>query len=148
MEVSFGPDLGYFFWSLIIGLVMAFGYDFFRAGRRKNTADFIVISEDILFVIAGGAAVMIMTYVVNNGVLRFYSIFSVALGFFIYRLVFKDRIVKLFLFLWDKIKKFAQWIFKVIMLPMRAINKVMGKPFIFIVARIKVKSNKKTAKKS
>lgn len=148
MEISFGPDFGYFFWSLIIGFAMAFGYDFFRAGRRKNTAVFIVISEDILFVIAGGIAVMIMTYIVNNGVLRFYSIFSVALGFVIYRLVFKDRIVRLILFLWDKIKKSAQWIFKVIMLPVGGICKVLGTPFIFIVARIKVKSNKKTEKKS
>ena len=146
MKISFGPDFGYFLWSLIIGFAMAFGYDFFRAGRRKNTANFIVISEDVIFVIAGAVAVMIMTYIVNNGVLRFYSIFSVALGFVIYRLIFKDRIVRIILFLWDKIKKSAQWIFKMVMLPVGGICKVLGKPVVFVVARIKVKSNKKTEK--
>ncbi len=147
MKVMTGPDLNYFLWSVALGGVLALLYDALRLSRRIiRTADILVNIEDILFIILAGSACAYTAYTVNNGSFRIYGLISTVLGFFIYRLLLKDRLVNVLMLIYGFIQRIFLLIGRALLFVVRFVLKIVGKP-LFIVKRLPVFHSKKCEKK-
>ena len=82
MEMYYKIDIGYFLWSLLLGVVMAVGYDVIRAFRKivKNST-FSVNFADIIFIIISAFLIFFLAFDKNKGELRWYGLTGVCLGF-------------------------------------------------------------------
>ncbi len=96
MKLTFGANIEYFLWSLLTGVTLAVIYDLIRLSRKMiKTKDILVNIEDILFLFLAGAICVLEAYVINNGVIRIYSLLTEIAGFFLYRLIVGQRLVNL-----------------------------------------------------
>lgn len=96
MQITFGPDLGYFMQSFLLGIILAFLYDIIKTFRRiLHSGDIAINIQDIIFTVISGILIIALSYLKNNGRLRVYSIITAAAAFGIYRLVIKNRFVNL-----------------------------------------------------
>ncbi len=100
-----------FLWTIMIGAILGFVFDFFRILRRKgNTKDIMVYLQDVVFWLIVTIVIIVSTFLINDGELRGYMLFGYILGAVFYILLFSNFIRKTFSFLFDSIEK----IFKVI----------------------------------
>ena len=100
-----------FLWTIMIGAILGFVFDFFRILRRKgNTKDIMVYIQDVMFWLIVTIVIIVSTFLINDGELRGYMLFGYILGAVFYILLFSNFIRKTFSFLFDSIEK----IFKVI----------------------------------
>ena len=100
-----------FLWTIMIGAILGFVFDFFRILRRKgNTKDIMVYLQDVVFWLIVTIVSIVSTFLINDGELRGYMLFGYILGAVFYILLFSNFIRKTFSFLFDSIEK----IFKVI----------------------------------
>lgn len=100
-----------FLWTIMIGAILGFVFDFFRILRRKgNTKDIMVYLQDVVFWLIVTIVIIVSTFLINDGELRGYMLFGYILGAVFYILLFSNFIRKTFSFLVDSIEK----IFKVI----------------------------------
>ena len=100
-----------FLWTIMIGAILGFVFDFFRILRRKgNTKDIMVYLQDVMFWLIVTIVIIVSTFLINDGELRGYMLFGYILGAVFYILLFSNFIRKTFSFLFDSIEK----IFKVI----------------------------------
>ena len=78
----------------IIGLFIGFVFDLFR-GFRKNfkMKNILVDIQDIVFLIISGIMFFKSIIIFNNGDIRFYIVFSTALGVLIYFLTISETCV-------------------------------------------------------
>lgn len=83
-------------YSVAMGAIITFVYDFFLIGRQlvKHSL-FFVSFEDFLFWAACAVAVFYMLYKENNGILRWFAVFGAALGMLLYKKIISTRFVKL-----------------------------------------------------
>ncbi len=140
MEVRYGPYPWYFLWSFVLGVALAAVYDLLRLSRRIiKTSDLIVNLEDILFLLVSGVTVLASAYINNNGELRAYGFLGTVLGFVVYRLLFGMRIVDLLALIYNALKTIVCKVVGIILLPVRAIIKITGKP-IFVTIGTKAKN--------
>lgn len=100
-----------FLWTIMIGAILGFVFDFFRILRRKgNTKDIMVYLQDVVFWLIVTIVIIVSTFLINDGELRGYMLFGYILGAVFYILLFSNFIRKTFSFLFDSIEK----VFKVI----------------------------------
>lgn len=100
-----------FLWTIMIGAILGFVFDFFRILRRKgNTKDIMVYLQDVVFWLIVTIVIIVSTFLINDGELRGYMLFGYILGAVFYILLFSNFIRKTFSFFFDSIEK----IFKVI----------------------------------
>lgn len=133
MGMKLGITLEYFLWSFLAGLILAFLYDFLRTSRQIFFVSVIGINiEDILFLGFSALIHFLLAYYKNNGELRFQSFVGSTLGFFLYRKVFRNIIVKLMLLMSDFITRSFVFIVKIFCFPLRVIYRVLAKPFLVI----------------
>lgn len=129
-----GPTMDYFLWSVAGGVMLAIVYDILRLRRRLiNTADIIVNIEDVLFIALSGVAAAYIAYAVNNGAFRIYSLFAMAIGFFIYRLLIGNRLIRGLVFLFNWLGKVIHFLCKVLLAPLRFAIRAIGKPVFLVV---------------
>ena len=148
MEVKFGPDLGYFLWSLALGLALAAGYDILRFSRRIiRTADIVVNIEDILFIIMSGGLIVAEAYLINNGIFRIYSLISAALGFAVYRFILKDRLVRLLAAVYSGLCRAVKFAARILLFPLRLAVRIVGKPLIVTVGSAAGKMRRRAKKR-
>ncbi len=134
MELKLGATVSYFLWSLLAGGVLALVYDFFRSSRRLFvTSVFGINLEDVLFFLFFSFMMFWIAYDKNDGQLRFQGFLGTFFGFGFYRLIFRDVIVKILVFLSKQAVKFTFVIINIILLPCRVICKILAKPFYVIV---------------
>ena len=133
MEMYYGIDIGYFLWSLLLGVVMAVGYDIIRTIRKivKNST-FAVNFADIIFIIISAFLIFFLAFDKNNGELRWHGFIGAFIGFILYRCIFKSNIVKLFLLFYESIMKLIVFVINVILFPVRIIYKILAKPICII----------------
>ena len=115
-------------YSVMMGVVITFVYDFILIGRKiiKHNLFFISL-EDFLFWAACAAAVFYMLYKENNGILRWFAVFGAALGLLLYKKIVGTRFVKLVSVLIQKEIHIAGKILGFIFRPLRwFIGKVKG----------------------
>ncbi len=134
MELKLGATVSYFLWSLLAGGVLALVYDLLRSSRRLFvTSVFGINLEDIFFFLLFGLIIFWIAYDKNNGQLRFQGFLGAFVGFGIYRLVFRDVIVKILVFLSKQMVKLISFIINIILFPCHIVCKVLAKPFYVIV---------------
>ncbi len=115
-------------YSVMMGVVITFVYDFILIGRKiiKHNLFFISL-EDFLFWAACAVAVFYMLYKENNGILRWFAVFGAALGMLLYKKIVGTRFVKLVSVLIQKEIHIAGKILGFIFRPLRwFIGKVKG----------------------
>ena len=94
-----------FFIFIILGMLVSFIFDFFRALRKTfKTNDVITYIEDILFWIISGFLIMSSIFKFNDGEIRFYLFVGLLLGIFIYIILLTKLINKILEILMKPIK--------------------------------------------
>ena len=80
----------------LCGGFLMFLYDFLRISRRLfNFPDFLVNLEDILFSALSAVLVFYVTYLKNNGEIRWQTAVGLMLGIMFYIFIVRDRWVKI-----------------------------------------------------
>lgn len=133
--------------GFIIGLL----FDFFRILRKTfKTSDIITYIQDILFWILTGLIVLYSIFVFNNGEMRIYIFLGILIGIILYVLLFSKYVIKINVFIVNKIKWFISIILKIIFMPFKFIfnilKKSLLKPISFIFINIKKDMYKITKK--
>ncbi len=92
-----------FFWSIVIGIILALIFDFFRLMRRKgNTRNWVVYIQDIIYWFIVAIIIIASAFVTNDGELRGYMFVGYILGAIFYLMLFS----KMFLNVIGKILDF------------------------------------------
>ncbi len=128
MSQGIGNEAYFLAYSVMMGVVITFVYDFILIGRKiiKHNLFFISL-EDFLFWAACAVAVFYMLYKENNGILRWFAVFGAALGMLLYKKIVGTRFVKLVSVLIQKEIHIAGKILGFIFRPLRwFIGKVKG----------------------
>ena len=133
--------------GFIIGLL----FDFFRILRKTfKTSDIITYIQDILFWILTGLVVLYSIFIFNNGEMRIYIFLGILIGIVLYILLLSKYIIKINVFIINKIKWFVSIILKIIFMPFKFIfnilKKSLLKPISFIFINIKKDMYKITKK--
>lgn len=133
MDKAFDAGIGYFLWSLSIGVVLAFAYDVIRTARKlKKTPDLMINIEDILYCMSAGILLLLTAYDKNGGRLRWQGIMGTLAGGGIYYALLKNYMV---VFLTACCRVFVRIIIrilKIILFPARIAYKILAKPFTVI----------------
>ncbi|MBE6688459.1 MAG: hypothetical protein E7588_04160 [Ruminococcaceae bacterium] len=86
IEISITQQCMFFLCSAVLGTVIGMIYDVFRIIRIAFRHNFIVVFfEDLLFCFITCVLLILMIFCANYGVVRWFSVFGCAGGFFIYR---------------------------------------------------------------
>lgn len=112
------------------GFVIGLLFDFFRILRRSfKTNDIITYIEDIIFWIISGFIVLYSIFIFNNGEIRLFMFLAIAIGIILYILLLSNYIIKINVYIIDKIKKIVLFILKIILIPIKFIFKILRKMF-------------------
>lgn len=110
-----------------------FGYDFLRMRRRLIPApNFLVNLEDFLFAACSATVVFYVTYLKNNGEIRWQTALGFICGLLLYRLIIGEKIVKVGCKICKIVAKILGKILKAVTAPFRLILKIVLKPTRFI----------------
>ena len=127
-------ELKYFLLSMLCGALAAAAYDFLRARRReKNVRAVFVYIEDVLCLIVLGLLAYALAFSENAGVIRWYSLFGIALGALILKLVLGDRLMRLFRKIYGMFVRVFCLIVKIVLAPLRFISKLIRRPIGVVV---------------
>ena len=119
--------------GIIIGLL----FDIFRILRRSfKTSDFITYIEDILFWILTGLTILYSIFVFNNGEIRLFMFFGIAIGITMYMLLLSSIIIKTNVAIINFFKRIILAILNIIKLPFKYILKLIKKLFLKPIAFI------------
>ncbi|MBQ2615036.1 MAG: hypothetical protein IJB80_06920 [Clostridia bacterium] len=133
MKITFGVDLGYFLWSLVLGAALALLYDMLRSGRRLVPGSVLRVNlEDLFFVLLSGVLLFFVAYDKNGGCLRIQGFLGTALGILGYYFVFRDRMVRGMVWLSQLVIQLFCWVLRVLSLPVRVVFRLLSKPFLVI----------------
>ena len=81
---------------IINGIIIGILFDFFRILRKSfKTNDITTYIEDFLFWILTGFSILFTLFKFNNGEIRLYMFFAIAIGILFYILIFSSYIIKL-----------------------------------------------------
>lgn len=119
------------------GFAIGLLFDFFRILRKSfKTSDIITYIEDIVFWTLSGIIVLYSIFIFNNGEIRIYMFLAILLGIIIYMLLLSSYIIKINVFIINKIKKAIKLIINTIKIPLnlilRVIKRILFKPVSFI----------------
>lgn len=110
--------------GFLIGLI----FDFFRILRKEfKTSNIVTYIEDILFWILTGLIVLISMILFSNGTIRFYMLIGIIIGFITYILTLSKLLIKMSVFIIDKIKGTIKFIFSIIFYPIKIIYEFLYK---------------------
>lgn len=127
-------ELKYFLLSVLCGALAAAAYDFLRARRReKNVRAVFVYIEDVLCLIILGLLAYALAFSENAGVVRWYSLFGIALGALILKLVLGDRLMNFFRKLYGVFVRVFCLIVKIISAPLRLFSRLIKRPIGVVV---------------
>lgn len=127
---------------IINGIIIGIFFDFFRILRKSfKTSDFTTYIEDFLFWILTGFSILFTLFKFNNGEIRLYMFFAIAIGILFYILIFSSYIIKLnvsiIFFLKKTIKKILFYIYIPIKFILKTVKKIIFKPISFTFINIK-----------
>ena len=103
MQNQILADSSLFLWSMVLGFVFGLIYEIFRFLRLALPHTTLMTAvEDLLFFFPVTMTFLLFTFAVSDGVVRYFSVCSVVLGFLIYLttlgkilLFFSDAILRL-----------------------------------------------------
>lgn len=116
------------------GMYVGFANETFRRfvplWKRSN---FLTYSLEILFWLVQTAVLYYFLYTINYGELRFYLLFALIFGFMLYLALFQTIYVKVLNFFINVIKNIFITLYKLCMMPILYISRLLFKTFMFII---------------
>ncbi len=126
MKISVTQELLIFAAMILSGIAHGFLFDFFRVIRKllfkKKTAQNFI---DILYWIFAGALFFVSILYFNDGELRLFIFVGIGLGLIFYFLLLTNSINFLLWWLFSKILKIFQLIFKILLTPATFLYKII-----------------------
>ena len=127
---------------IINGIIIGILFDFFRILRKSfKTNDLSTYIEDFLFWILTGFSILFTLFKFNNGEIRLYMFFAIAIGILLYMLIFSSHIIKInvsiITFLKKIFKKLLFYIYIPIKFVLKIVKKIIFKPISFIFINIR-----------
>lgn len=105
-----------FFWSIVIGVILALIFDFFRISRRKgNVKNWIVYLQDVIYWCLVAIIIIASAFITNDGELRGYMFIGYAIGAIFYLILFSKFLIKIISKFLDLIENAINKIWKQIM---------------------------------
>lgn len=143
MEISSWNGLAYFLWSVTGGLGLALVYDIIRTVRRASGPSVLTVCLwDIIFIIFFGVLLLYTAYDKNGGQLRIQGFVGTIGSFILYRCIFKNFIVNLFIKIYELFIRLVIFLLRIFLFPIRIFYKIIEKPF-FAVADLGEKNASK-----
>lgn len=122
-------ELGYLFWSVVCGILMAVLYDFLRAKRRERKVPALVIYiEDTLWFVVLSVMLYILAFRENSGMVRWYSFAAAGGGAFVYKLLFGDRVMELLRKVYGLFIRGLMLLVKILTLPVSLVMRLFKRP--------------------
>ena len=113
---------------IINGIIIGILFDFFRILRKSfKTNDITTYIEDFLFWILTGFSILFTLFKFNNGEIRLYMFFAIAIGILFYILIFSSYIIKLNVSIIFFLKKTIKKILFYIYIPIKSLLKMVTK---------------------
>lgn len=127
---------------IINGIIIGILFDFFRILRKSfKTNDITTYIEDFLFWILTGFSILFTLFKFNNGEIRLYMFFAIAIGILLYMLIFSSYIIKInvsiIVFLKKIVKKILYYVFMPILFLLKVLKKIVFKPISFVFINIR-----------
>lgn len=111
-----------FFWSIVVGAILALIFDFFRISRRKgNTKNWIVYVQDVIYWFLVAIVIIASAFVTNDGELRGYMFIGYAIGAIFYLILFSKIFLKTISKILDFVEEIMNKIWKQIV---KVVNKL------------------------
>ncbi len=125
----FENQLPYFLWMTACGAGIMFAYDFLRISRRLLCTPTVIVNlEDILFAAISAVLVFYVTYLKNNGEIRWQTLIGLAVGCVSYIILIKDRFVRAICAVWGFISGAVKKILLILLRPIAVILRILLKP--------------------
>lgn len=127
---------------IINGIIIGIFFDFFRILRKSfKTNDITTYIEDFLFWILTGFSILFTLFKFNNGEIRLYIFFAIAIGILLYMLIFSSHIIRInvsiIIFFKKCLKKLLFYIYIPIKYVLKIVKKFIFKPISFIFINIR-----------
>ena len=127
---------------IINGIIIGILFDFFRILRKSfKTNDLSTYIEDFLFWILTGFSILFTLFKFNNGEIRLYMFFAIAIGILLYMLIFSSHIIRINVSIIIFLKKFLKILLCYIYIPikfvLKIVKKIIFKPISFIFINIR-----------
>ena len=127
---------------IINGIIIGILFDFFRILRKSfKTNNLVTYIEDFLFWILTGFSILFTLFKFNNGEIRLYMFFAIAIGILLYMLIFSSYIIRInvsiIIFLKKIFKKLLFYIYIPIKFILKIVKKIIFKPISFIFINIR-----------
>jgi hypothetical protein len=118
MTFSCSPESFLFFASLLLGFLFGLYYEFFRFFRILfSHKTVLVVAEDLLFFLPISLIYIFFNYALSDGVVRYFSILGVVLGFLLYLATLGKILVHFSSYILNFLKKVLRGIFHLFFRP-------------------------------
>lgn len=114
-------DQGIFWlYCLVTGAVITFIYDQIRIVRRVLPHGSVLVAiEDLLFWFFAGIVIFSLLYRMNAGTLRWFAVFGLAAGMFLYKKIFRDFLVN---FMSTVIRQILDIVVRILSIPLNFVK--------------------------
>lgn len=133
MGPSVSQEITIFLWCLVCGALTAVVFDLFRIMRKLIfSGDIRTSFEDIAYWVLSSLIIYYFVLRFNSGEIRWYMIIGMALGALFYLLTFSAFFIKGTVGIIRFFIKIFSLLLKILLIPVRFIIKIAGRPFIFV----------------
>lgn len=111
------------FWlfCFVTGVVITFIYDQIRIVRRVLPHGSVLVAiEDLLFWLFAGIVIFSLLYRMNAGTLRWFAVFGLATGMFLYKKIFRDFLVN---FMSTVIRRILDIVVRILGIPLNFVKR-------------------------
>ena len=134
MGVTVISQVYVFIGAFVCGLIVGFIYDIFRVFRKivKSGIKYIGV-QDMFFWVVAASVVFIYIFTMNDGELRWYEFFGIAIGTLSYGVLLSRFARKILLRCYGIINNVAALILKIVLTPIALIYRLLRRPFVLVV---------------
>ena len=142
MEISQRLLCFLFLASFAFGILLGLFYDFLYllrffifqpSGRKTTAADLrnvrlgmpvriFLFFEDLIFILCGGTGLLLLVYLINDGVFRLWGPGGMLAGFYVYRVTVSSWMTKICEHLISLLWRILKWIVRLVYLPIHVLG--------------------------
>lgn len=135
ISADLSNQINIFILSYVFGILIGLIYDIFKCFRIIGfSKNYMILIEDILFMLILGIATFFLSLSFNDGKIRLYIVFSE----FISMIIYKITISKLLIYIFMKILIILNKIKQIIMTILKPISSFLNKNLLFILSNTKI----------
>ncbi|MGI6538097.1 MAG: spore cortex biosynthesis protein YabQ [Caldicoprobacterales bacterium] len=106
--------------TVYAGFIIGFLYDCCRMVRKMIRAGKIITGLlDLLFWAVIGLFSFLLLFYINNGTVRFYTIFGFVIGWILYIVILSSFVMKILNWIYETLAKIIKWIMRILLWPFR-----------------------------